>query len=108
MFTNTPTDPLRHPDLVAVSQQLRRQWERVVEAEQAAARATWWRRRSLRDRLIDAEDRNELATLWSIDGRAAVGTVHAVGSDHVVLRSGAKSRFMLLHQIVAAGFDEEE
>ncbi len=101
-------DPLRHPDLVDVSRRLRQQWERVVEAEQAAARTTWWRRRSLRDRLIDAEDRGEHTTLWCIDGRAAVGVVHAVGSDHVVLRFGQRSRFVLLHQIVAAGFQEAE
>jgi hypothetical protein len=101
-------DPLRHPDLVDVSRRLRQQWERVVEAEQAAARTTRWRRRSLRDRLIDAEDRGEHTTLWCIDGRAAVGVVHAVGSDHVVLRFGQRSRFVLLHQIVAAGFQEAE
>lgn len=108
MLPYPPTDPLRHPDLVEVSQKLRLQWERVVKAEQAAARATWRRRRSLRDRLIDAEDRRELATLWSIDGRASVGKVRAVGSDHVELQTGTKSRFVLLHQIVAAGFEEGE
>lgn len=101
-------DPLRHPDLVDVSRRLRRQWERVAEAEQAAARALWWRRRSLRDRLIDAEDRNECATLWCGDGRAVLGVVQAVGSDHVVLRVGDRQRFVLLHQIVAAGFEGVE
>ena len=99
-------DPLRHPDLVDVSRRLRRQWERIVDAEQDAARATWWRRRSLRDRLIDAEDRGERATLWCIDGRAAIGIVRAVGSDHVVLHSGDNNRFVLMHQIVAAGFED--
>ncbi len=101
-------DPLRHPDLIEVSRHLRRQWERVVEAEQAAARATWLRRRTLRDRLIDAEDRGEQATLWCIDGRASTGLVGAVGSDHVVLLTGDRSRFVLLHQIVAAGFEAAE
>lgn len=101
-------DPLRHPDLVDITRRLRRQWEQVVDAEQAAARATWRRRRSLRDRLIDAEDRSEHATLWCMDGRSAAGTVQAVGSDHVVIQSGDRHRFVLLHQIVAAGFTEVE
>ena len=101
-------DPLRHPDLIDISRRLRSQWERVVEAEQDAARATWWRRRTLRDRLIDAEDRSEHATIWCIDGRSAVGQVEAVGSDHVVIRAGDRQRFVLFHQIVAAGFEAIE
>jgi hypothetical protein len=99
-------DPLRHPDLIDMSRRLRKQWERVVEAEQAAARAAWWRRRTLRDRLIDAEDRAEHTTLWSIDGRSSTGIVQAVGSDHVALTMGGKVRFILLHQIVAAAFED--
>jgi hypothetical protein len=101
-------DPLRHPDLVEVTRHLRNQWERVVEAEQAAARATWQRRRSLRDRLIDAEDRSEHTTVWCLDGRSPAGTIRAVGSDHVVLRIGHRDRFILLHQIVSVSFDETD
>ena len=101
-------DPLRHPDLIDLSRHLRRQWERVADAEQAAARATWLRRRTLRDRLIDAEDRSEHTTIWCIDGRSPSGIVLSVGSDHVVLRTGERNRFILLHQIVSATFEDAE
>ncbi len=98
-------DPLRHPDLIEISRTLRRRWEQVVEAEQAAARAAWWRRRSVRDRLIDAEDREEVAAVLSIDGRTTTGLIQAVGSDHVVVRTEGRLRFVFLHQIVSVAFE---
>ncbi len=101
-------DPLRHPDLIDVARSLRSRWEQVVEAEQAAARATWWRKRSVRDRLIDAEDREEVAAISSLDGRTTTGVIHSVGSDCVAVRSGGRVRFVLLHQIVAVSFEDAE
>ena len=94
-------DPLRHPDLIEISRRLRLQLSQMLEAEQEAAAITLRRRSTIRDRLLDAEDRNESVLITSIDGRDRSGTVGGVGVDHVVLEtSGAAAYIALLHIVV--------
>jgi len=94
-------DPLRHPDLVEVSRRLRRQLVEVLEAEQEAAAVTLARRSTIRDRLLDAEDRCEVVWIDCIDGGQRSGRVDAVGADHVVLERDGRSTYLSLLQVVA-------
>lgn len=94
-------DPLRHPDLIEISRRLRNQLSRVLEAEQEAAAVTLRRRSSLRDRLLDAEDRNEEIALMCIDGITRRGRVAGVGVDHVVLETSATAAYVGISHIVA-------
>ena len=57
----------------------------TLDAEQAAARAAARRRRTLRDRLLDSEDRVENVVITTADGHLHRGIVDAVGVDHVVV-----------------------
>lgn len=59
--------------------------DRTLDAEMEAARAAARRRRSLRDRLLDAEDRSAAVVISTVDGSVHHGRVEAVGSDHVAL-----------------------
>lgn len=93
-------EPLEHPDLVRLGRTLRRRLDATLQAEQAAARAAALRRRSLRDRLLDAEDRIEEVIVSTSDGQLQRGLVEAVGIDHVVLSDGGGSRFVALQYIV--------
>lgn len=94
-------DPLRHPDLERLGRTLRDQLDDTLEAEQTAARAAARRRRSLRDRLLEAEDRAEQIVVSTSDGHLYRGLVDAVGADHVVLLDGNTERFVATHHIVA-------
>lgn len=94
-------DPLRHPDLVALSRKLRRQLDSVLAAEQEAAAATLRRRRTIRDRLLDAEDRVEEVVLHTGGRRAWTGRVVAVGADHVVLAAADREIFVALDGCIA-------
>lgn len=97
-------DPLRHPDLEGVGRKLRRQLHETLDAEQAAAREAALRRRGLRERLLEAADRGEHATVSSTDGELHQGRVVAVGVDHVVLDDGTSERFVTFGHIVTAAF----
>lgn len=103
MFPNTEEamDPLRHPDLLELSRKLRRQLETVLAAEQEAAAATLRRRRTLRDRLLDAEDRTEEVVVHTAGNKAWTGRVRAVGADHLVLRVSDREVFISLVECVA-------
>lgn len=92
-------DPLRHPDLVEISRRLRVQLAEVLEAEQEAAAITLRRRSTIRDRLLDAEDREELVRITPLEGGARTGTVAAVGADHVVLEMDNKAVYVSLMHI---------
>jgi len=76
-------DPFDHPDLVHLGRRLRNRLDDTLDAEQYAARAAARRRRSLRDRLLDAEDRTEQVVVSTTDGHVYRGVVDAVGVDHV-------------------------
>ncbi len=94
-------DPLRHPDLARLGRTLREQLDETLEAEQHAARAAARRRRSLREVLLEAEDRGATARLSCSDGQLYRGTVAAVGADHVALagEEGAERLVALAHVV---------
>lgn len=93
-------DPFGHPDLVRLGRSLRNRLDDTLDAEQSAARAAALRRRTLRDRLLDSEDRTELLLLSTDDGHVYRGVVDAVGVDHVVLIDGDVERFVAIAHIV--------
>lgn len=94
-------DPLRHPDLIELSRKLRRQLDTVLAAEQEAAAATLRRRRTLRDRLLDAEDRTEQVVIHTAGNRSWTGRVAAVGADHIMLEVSDREVFITLEECVA-------
>lgn len=93
-------DPLRHPDLIEISRRLRLQLSQVLEAEQEAAATTLRRRSTIRDRLLDAEDRAETIRVTCTRGVDRTGTVAAVGVDHVMLITGETSAYVSISHIV--------
>lgn len=96
-----PTDPLRHPDLVELSRRLRLQLTQVLDAEQEAAAITLRRRSTIRDRLLNAEDRNEVIHVECVDGEMRSGRVEAVGIDHVILGGEEAIRYVAIPHIVS-------
>ncbi len=94
-------DPLRHPDLERLGRVLRDRLDETLDAEQQAALAASRRRRTLRDRLLDADDRTEQVLVSTSDGHFYRGTVEAVGVDHVVILDGDIERFIAIAHIVA-------
>lgn len=97
-------DPYTHPDLIEISDTLHRQMDAVLAAEQEAAAITMRRRRTIRDRLLRAEDRNEAITVT--DGRSSwEGNVSAVGADHLALQVGHQEVFIYLDAATAFLFE---
>ncbi|MEN8113621.1 MAG: hypothetical protein ABFS21_04485 [Actinomycetota bacterium] len=94
-------DPLGHPDLVRLGRSLRNRLDDTLDAEQAAARAAARRRLTLRDRLLDAEDRTDSVVLSTTDGGVYRGIVDAVGVDHIVMLDGDVERIVSITHIVA-------
>lgn len=94
-------DPFSHPDLERLGRSLRVRLDETLDAEQSAARSAAMRRRTLRDRLIESEDRGEDVVLGGIDGHVYRGTVTAVGVDHVVLRDAGRDVFVALLHVVS-------
>ena len=93
-------DPMGHPDLVRLGRSLRNRLDDTLDAEQAAARAAARRRRTLRDRLLDSEDRTENVVLTTADVHLHRGIVDAVGVDHVVIVDGDIERSISIAHIV--------
>jgi hypothetical protein len=93
-------DQLRHPDLVAVTRRMRSRMDATLQAEQDAARVAYLRRRTLRDILLQAEDRGERVLVATDGGVEHHGHVTAVGVDQVGLESEGRLRYLSLHQIV--------
>lgn len=94
-------DPFSHPDLEQLSRTLRVRLDETLDAEQSAARSAALRRRTLRDRLIESEDRSEAVVLGGSDGHVYRGIVTAVGVDHVVLRDSGRDLFVALPHVVS-------
>ncbi|MEN8040491.1 MAG: hypothetical protein ABFR95_03215 [Actinomycetota bacterium] len=94
-------DPFSHPDLEHLGRTLRGRLDETLDAEQSAARSAALRRRTLRDRLIEAEDRNEQVVMCGTDGHIYRGNVAAVGIDHVVLSDSGYERFVVLAHVVS-------
>lgn len=91
-------DSLRHPDLVEMAGELRHVIDAVLGAEQAAAAVAHRRLRTLRDVLIEAEDRGQVIAIdtaaGSIDGRPSIGADHVVlGSTVIPLDAISRVRF---------------
>ncbi len=63
------------------------------------------RLRTIRDRLIEAEDRQESALAYGSDGQLYRGLVTSVGVDHIVLDDNGKRRFLLVGQLVGIEFE---
>lgn len=93
-------DPLRHPDLARLGRKLRDQFDDTLDAEQEAARTVARRKRSLRDILLDAEDRGVAALVSCSDGQLFRGTISAVGTDHVVVATDETEQFVSMSHIV--------
>lgn len=77
-----------HPDLVEIDRHIRHHLERVLRAEQEAANLNRRRRASLRDRLIDFEERRDPVVI-SQSGTEIAGVVDNVGVDHIDLVSAS-------------------
>jgi hypothetical protein len=96
-------DPFRHPDLEHLGRTLRDRLDETLNAEQSAARSAARRRRTLRDSLLESEDRSDTVVLTAIDGHTYRGVVDAVGVDHVVLVDSARSVHVAISHIVSMG-----
>lgn len=94
-------DPFGHPDLQRLGRSMRNQLDETLDAEQHAARAAARRRMTIRDRLLESEDRSEHVVLSTSDGHLYHGVVDAVGIDHIVLRDGDIDRYLAIAHIVA-------
>ena len=66
-------DPFGHPDLDRLGRSLRHTLDETLNAEQDAARAAMVRRRTLRDRFVESEDRTELVRVGLVDGHIVGG-----------------------------------
>lgn len=96
-----PMDPFGHPDLQRLGRSMRNQLDETLDAEQHAARAAARRRMTIRDRLLESEDRSEHVVLSTTDGQVYHGVVDAVGIDHIVVRDGEIDRYIAIAHIVA-------
>lgn len=93
-------DPFGHPDLDRLGRSLRHTLDETLNAEQDAARAAMVRRRTLRDRFVESEDRTELVRVGLVDGHIVGGFVTGVGVDHVILVDDGVERFVALSHVV--------
>ncbi len=94
-------DPFGHPDLQRLGRSMRVEYDETLDAEQRAARAAARRRMSLRDRLLECEDRSDRIVVSTTDGHIYHGVVDAVGIDHVVLVDDDVDRTIAVAHIVA-------
>jgi hypothetical protein len=94
-------DPFSHPDLERLGRTLRDRLDETLIAEQSAARSAARRRRTLRDSLLESEDRSDTLVMSAIDGHTYRGVVDAVGVDHVVLTDGGRSTHIAISHIVS-------
>lgn len=97
-------DAFDHPDLAEVGARMRRHLADVAAAERWAARIAARRRRSLRDLLIDAEDRDADVTITTATGNAVDGAVIAVGADHVCIATSDRVAVVAIPAVVAVEF----
>ena len=96
-------DPFRHPDLERLGRTLRDRLDETLNAEQSAARSAARRRRTLRDSLLESEDRSDTVVMSAVDGHTYRGLVEAVGVDHVVLVDSGRSTHIAISHIVSMG-----
>jgi hypothetical protein len=94
-------DPFGHPDLERLGRTMRDRLDDTLVAEQSAARAAARRRRSFRDLLLEAEDRNDTVVMSADDGNTYRGLVEAVGVDHVVLIDAGRTTHITIEHVVS-------
>ncbi|HLA66500.1 MAG TPA: hypothetical protein VJP05_03305 [Acidimicrobiia bacterium] len=94
-----------HPDLVHIGRVLRERMDRTLDAEMEAARAAARRSRTTRDMLLAAEDRGDRVHLLSDDGSTHVGTITAVGADHLEITRDGTARIVVLSHLVSVEVD---
>ncbi len=93
----TSNDDL-HPDVVAIDAMISERFQMVLDAEHRAALTAVTRFTSLRDRLIEIEDRAEPVTINTGSGPHH-GVVTAVGIDHIVVEDASTSVVVALDAI---------
>ena len=93
------TTPFDHPDLQAMETRLQDRLDRILAAEQEAARVVARRGATLRDRLLDAEDAGQTATVRLRSGDLISGIVAVVAVDHIELHHGRVSILVSLADV---------
>ena len=93
-------DPFQHPDLERLGMRLQQQLDEVLEAEQYAAYISARRRRTMRDQLIEWEDREQRVVAITASNRYR-GCLDAVGADYVVVALDGGTVAIPLDQLVA-------
>lgn len=88
-----------HPDLIELDRYIRTRLDRVLRAEQEAADLSRRRSATLRDRLIDLEERCEGVVVGHRGGETA-GVVECVGADHFDLATAAGSVLVPLARVI--------
>lgn len=89
-----------HPDLVELDERLLARIEAVLEAEQQAAAVMARRSATMRDRLIEAEDRGATVTLHTISGSHS-GLMETVAADHVEIATDTGSTLIPYDLVMA-------
>ena len=87
-----------HPDLIEIDHHIHAQFDRVLRAEQEAADVARRRTSTLRDRLLDFEERGEPVSV-AHGGGTVTGSVEAVAADHVEIATASGSVLVPLSAI---------
>lgn len=94
-------DDVSHPDLTALGGTLRSRFDAVLEAERRTAVAAARRGSTIRDRLLEIEDRGGSLAIALPDGTRIEGTVAATAADHVEIRGPARTVLVPLRHITS-------
>jgi hypothetical protein len=87
-----------HPDLVEIDRNIRTHLDRVLRAEQEAADLRRRRSATLRDRLIDFEERADPVVVTTLS-EDVTGVIESVGDDHTDIVTASGSRVIALAAI---------
>ncbi|GIU91407.1 MAG: hypothetical protein KatS3mg011_0313 [Acidimicrobiia bacterium] len=83
-----------------MARQVRARFDHVLQAEQEAWAVSVERSTSLRDRMIQAEDRGARVRLQLVGGDWVEGLVRAASADHLVLTARGEERWVMLEAIL--------
>lgn len=97
-------EPFDHPDLRDVGRLLRRQFDAVTEAEQHATDILIRRTTTLRDRMIEAEDRGSDVEIELIGGSRYRGRVLAASVDHIEIAGHDHTTLVPIEAIIAISY----
>lgn len=90
-----------HPDLEDLGRAMQARFDRVIEAERRAAALAARRNASLRDRLLEAEDRGCGAEVITLDGLRHRGALEVVAADHLEIAGAGGTVLVSLSAIAA-------